>query len=431
MSAGSVCYVLLLCDACRLSSSGWLQKAQNSQPLSPSLKTPHQRAHAQSAVSFSAEDGMQLLRAHWVNSLQLEEEQQQPLSTLVAAMLSTCHRHQHCAHCTLESNLSSIWAQIMHLLDQTQKSDQQAVNDLLTAILNTICPPVPISGGSLGDVSDPIDHTESDDGFVKIPKKLFEQFCNHLTDGSLERSDAAAALRHAAAYPSNNSHPSDIESAGTHSKEGSSEMPLSESLMPVDEQHKESSSPTIKSLEYQLSQMREKLQSAEKAVSEALTDRDTANEAVDDQIHRPSQSVAQAQQYGPHSRGPPLPPGMLLASQVTDKMRARQWSEPQRWTLSMCSWCTVLEHFMQLNQYAEIKERQRYVSMYDCCEVAIKPWTRGSGCGQSIMMSPDEGKEAKLMLSHAWGEDMEECHRALKKFFLKYNLSDDTPIWFW
>ena len=37
---------------------------------------------------------------------------------------------------------------------------------------------------------------------------------------------------------------------------------------------------------------------------------------------------------------------------------------------------------------------------------------------------------ADLCVFKAWGEDVEECMAALKKMFVKYKISYDTPLWF-
>ena len=47
----------------------------------------------------------------------------------------------------------------------------------------------------------------------------------------------------------------------------------------------------------------------------------------------------------------PSPPGMANKGEVTQEMKARQWRDPQQWTLQMKDWYAVLEHFTQLPIY--------------------------------------------------------------------------------
>ena len=96
----------------------------------------------------------------------------------------------------------------------------------------------------------------------------------------------------------------------------------------------------------------------------------------------------------------------------------------------MQEWCDVIEHCEKLPVYALTHKQKRFVSMYDLNDLVVKPWTKGTGCGLSIMMSQQREQEAKLMVSHAWGEDVEECMAAMKSFFDLKKISYSTPIWF-
>ena len=47
-----------------------------------------------------------------------------------------------------------------------------------------------------------------------------------------------------------------------------------------------------------------------------------------------------------------------------------------------------------------VDSMHRFVSMYDISKHFVVPWSEGTGCGLSTLMSPAGGQDAKLMLSH-------------------------------
>jgi len=88
---------------------------------------------------------------------------------------------------------------------------------------------------------------------------------------------------------------------------------------------------------------------------------------------------------------------------------------------------------MSTQLYKEIKNSkkpfERHVTVYDINEYFVIPWTRSSGCGIALLMNP-EGLSAALMLSHAWGEDVEQLLAAVKGHCDNESIQDDTAIWF-
>ena len=68
----------------------------------------------------------------------------------------------------------------------------------------------------------------------------------------------------------------------------------------------------------------------------------------------------------------PRPPGMALPEEVTPDMKAMQWKEPQKWSLTMRQFCTVVEHCMTLPEYVALKKQKRFVTMYDLCNICIR-----------------------------------------------------------
>jgi len=127
---------------------------------------------------------------------------------------------------------------------------------------------------------------------------------------------------------------------------------------------------------------------------------------------------------------PPRPPGMAAPNEVDDAMRDRQTRNPELWTMTMQECCAVIEHIIEQPEYIERKRLKRSVSMYDICTMFVKPWTKGTGCGLAVLMSKHREEEPKKMLSHAWGEDVEECISALKRYFELNAIDFDIPIWF-
>ena len=107
---------------------------------------------------------------------------------------------------------------------------------------------------------------------------------------------------------------------------------------------------------------------------------------------------------------------MTRPEDVTESKRQRQWTSPEHWTLSFKCWCDVLEHCISLPAYRALKKKNRcaqltycdlmvglvhrFVSLYDVSEHFVVPWSKGTGCGLSTLMSPDGGQGAQLMLSH-------------------------------
>ena len=76
---------------------------------------------------------------------------------------------------------------------------------------------------------------------------------------------------------------------------------------------------------------------------------------------------------------PPRPPGMALPEEVTLEMKAMQWKEPQKWSLTMRQFCTIVEHCMGLAEYVALKKQKRFITMYDLCNIFVKSWSAGTG----------------------------------------------------
>eukprot|EP00931_Biecheleriopsis_adriatica_P088018 TRINITY_DN62418_c0_g1_i1.p1 TRINITY_DN62418_c0_g1~~TRINITY_DN62418_c0_g1_i1.p1 ORF type:complete len:941 (-),score=145.14 TRINITY_DN62418_c0_g1_i1:60-2882(-) len=128
--------------------------------------------------------------------------------------------------------------------------------------------------------------------------------------------------------------------------------------------------------------------------------------------------------------GPAPPPGMRRGADITNAMRERQRREPQRWTMMLEQWSVVVDHCRSQPEYGRCMRQKGRLNMYDVCHIFVKPWTAGTGCSLAVLMSGKSASPAELMISHAWGEEVEECQSALAKFAKELNIDAKTPIWF-
>eukprot|EP00418_Pyrodinium_bahamense_P057775 CAMPEP_0179163848 /NCGR_PEP_ID=MMETSP0796-20121207/80365_1 /TAXON_ID=73915 /ORGANISM="Pyrodinium bahamense, Strain pbaha01" /LENGTH=218 /DNA_ID=CAMNT_0020866219 /DNA_START=1 /DNA_END=653 /DNA_ORIENTATION=- len=96
----------------------------------------------------------------------------------------------------------------------------------------------------------------------------------------------------------------------------------------------------------------------------------------------------------------------------------------------MQQWVEVIEHCTKQPEYEAAKAKKGYVSMYDINDRFVKPWTAGTGCGVSVLMSEERELAARLMLSHAWGEDAEELLESVKQYVHDRSIAYSTPLWF-
>lgn len=110
-----------------------------------------------------------------------------------------------------------------------------------------------------------------------------------------------------------------------------------------------------------------------------------------------------------------------------------QRSLPTMWAMTLDQWNSIINVCKQSPLYEKIKQgkshRERFVNLYDINESFVKPWTRDLGCGIALLMNP-EGLQAEVMLSHAWGEDVEQCQQAMNTAAESAGILGSTPIWF-
>ena len=72
------------------------------------------------------------------------------------------------------------------------------------------------------------------------------------------------------------------------------------------------------------------------------------------------------------------------------------------------------------------------VSGYDIDAFFVKPWTKNTGEGVALNLNYGAPKRADVMISHAWGEDMEQVAEMLTELTQRPSapVSKDTVIWF-
>lgn len=70
------------------------------------------------------------------------------------------------------------------------------------------------------------------------------------------------------------------------------------------------------------------------------------------------------------------------------------------------------------------------LNMYHLADFFVKPWTAGTGNSVALLLNHQRPVAAQLMISHAWGEEIDECGEALMLHFSRYKILDDAACWF-
>jgi len=126
---------------------------------------------------------------------------------------------------------------------------------------------------------------------------------------------------------------------------------------------------------------------------------------------------------------PPKPPGI---HEPTEELKKKQKGCPTQWTMTVKQFLDVMKHIIGTQEYQIIKSQSigKSVNFYKICEDFVKPWTRGTGCGLSVLMGGSGHTPATLMTSHAWQEDVEECIEAVERAQKEQKIPDNAGIWF-
>ena len=101
-------------------------------------------------------------------------------------------------------------------------------------------------------------------------------------------------------------------------------------------------------------------------------------------------------------------------------------------------WLKQKRHFKRDANNVETRQRKGYVDAHDMNTAFIIPNTDGTGQSVALNMQlPGSIKMAKVMISHAWNEDIEQVLSILEAERNRRVLSDgtifgdDTLLWFW
>eukprot|EP00927_Polykrikos_kofoidii_P085822 TRINITY_DN9424_c0_g1_i2.p1 TRINITY_DN9424_c0_g1~~TRINITY_DN9424_c0_g1_i2.p1 ORF type:complete len:1192 (+),score=255.13 TRINITY_DN9424_c0_g1_i2:36-3611(+) len=103
---------------------------------------------------------------------------------------------------------------------------------------------------------------------------------------------------------------------------------------------------------------------------------------------------------------------------------------PEKWGIRY-SQLKLLFGFLKSNPlFDDIKREKGYVDLHDINDRAVKPWTEASPCSISLLFNPD-GAAASFMVSHAWGEDIEELEEAIDGCFVEQEVEIDSDPVIW
>eukprot|EP00930_Biecheleria_cincta_P035285 TRINITY_DN24270_c0_g1_i2.p1 TRINITY_DN24270_c0_g1~~TRINITY_DN24270_c0_g1_i2.p1 ORF type:complete len:887 (+),score=126.33 TRINITY_DN24270_c0_g1_i2:69-2729(+) len=131
---------------------------------------------------------------------------------------------------------------------------------------------------------------------------------------------------------------------------------------------------------------------------------------------------------------------VAVAEGVSESVRSMQRKHPHECTISIKGWFEVFTCIAENNKdrYATIKRRTKSgkavqtVTLYDVDTFFVRPWTRKTGCGISLLMSRKSTAPAGMMLSHTWAEDMEELMEAVHAHVRNKDrpIPDFVRVWF-
>ena len=245
---------------------------------------------------------------------------------------------------------------------------------------------------------------------VQLNKPDFEKICSDIESGELEGSCAVQALQQAACAVNDEREMLRQQLADTLAGKIPSVQGLNKGISDKATDGDDGKE-RIAALEAELARLRDSFAEAEKELARA----DGLNKGLEDEVAQQAELKNQLagndgaadkrnaeleaelaklrdalsgaeKELGRAERVPaagstvrPRPPGMALPVGVTLEMKAMQWKEPQKWSLTMRQFCTVVEHCMTLPEYVALKKQKRFVTMYDLCNIYVKSWSAGTG----------------------------------------------------
>jgi len=102
---------------------------------------------------------------------------------------------------------------------------------------------------------------------------------------------------------------------------------------------------------------------------------------------------------------------------------------PENWAVRHSQFKEIVTYMKNEPIYKRIKDEKGYVNLYDLNDRALIPWTAKSSCSMALLLNPG-GLPAKLMFSHAWGEDIEELEEAIDTCIREHGMEGEDPsLW--
>ena len=117
---------------------------------------------------------------------------------------------------------------------------------------------------------------------------------------------------------------------------------------------------------------------------------------------------------------PCLPPSAGLTNRDVD---------PVQWGMQYSQYMEFINACMLTNCWKNAERNKEFVNLYDLNNLLIC-WTRNTGASIALRMNPERAVHAGLMVSHCWGEAMNECTEALEDFQARQDLEGSCGIWF-
>ncbi|CAE7551065.1 unnamed protein product [Symbiodinium natans] len=129
---------------------------------------------------------------------------------------------------------------------------------------------------------------------------------------------------------------------------------------------------------------------------------------------------------------PPATPAPPLPSCLPEPRWLNAEILPVDWGMMLSQFTDFLAACRGTACWTQAKHAFGVPSLYVVVDGLVKPWTRNTGCSVALRMNPASALRAELMVSHSWGESMDECAEALQKFYkrsllLWYELHQRVP----
>eukprot|EP00971_Amphidinium_carterae_P175677 3482009-Amphidinium_carterae.1 len=103
---------------------------------------------------------------------------------------------------------------------------------------------------------------------------------------------------------------------------------------------------------------------------------------------------------------------------------------PTSWGMRLQQWNGYVDACKETDEYKALKESRAAakgcVNMYDLNKQWVIPQTAGTGASLALLLNRDQPLEAEVMISHAWGEDVEQCQQAL----VNVCMPEAKVVWF-